>query len=363
MHLQRGLSTAVVGVLMAAFAGPVTADELLVSGWFSHNVVKYDGQTGEVIEPLVPSGGGGLTGAHAAKIGPDGLLYVASFGNDRILRYDPSDGTSLGTFVPAGSGGLNGPSDLIFDPDGNLCVTSFFSNAVLRYDGTSGAFIGFAATGISNPEALSMDGPDGDLYVVSGVGARVVRYDADSGAFLGNFVAPGSGGLVDPHDFLFAPDGYLYLSAMDSARVNKYDGQTGAFIENFVIDDPTTPAIDETGGLVSPHGLEIGPDGHLYVASFGSDEVLRYDGRTGDFIDAFVTVGAGGINGPISLEFVTADCPPDLDGDGSINAADLAQLLGSWGPCGDDCPADFDGNGAVGAADLAVLLGSWGPCG
>ena len=31
-------------------------------------------------------------------------------------------------------------------------------------------------------------------------------------------------------------------------------------------------------------------------------------------------------------------CSADLDGDGVVNAADLAQLLGSWGPC-EGCPA------------------------
>lgn len=54
-------------------------------------------------------------------------------------------------------------------------------------------------------------------------------------------------------------------------------------------------------------------------------------------------------------------CPRDLNGDGIVNAADLAQLLGSWGPC-DDCEADFNGDGMIDAADLAQLLGSWGPC-
>lgn len=54
-------------------------------------------------------------------------------------------------------------------------------------------------------------------------------------------------------------------------------------------------------------------------------------------------------------------CDADLDGDGTVGASDLAQLLGSWGPC-EGCPADFDGDGVIGAADLAQLLGSWGPC-
>lgn len=55
---------------------------------------------------------------------------------------------------------------------------------------------------------------------------------------------------------------------------------------------------------------------------------------------------------------------PDLNGDGVVGAPDLAQLLGSWGPCPappTGCPADLTSDGTVGAADLAQLLGSWGP--
>ena len=54
-------------------------------------------------------------------------------------------------------------------------------------------------------------------------------------------------------------------------------------------------------------------------------------------------------------------CPTDFNGDGIVDAADLAQLLGSWGTCG-GCEADFNGDGMVDAADLAQLLGGWGPC-
>jgi hypothetical protein len=57
-------------------------------------------------------------------------------------------------------------------------------------------------------------------------------------------------------------------------------------------------------------------------------------------------------------------CPADVDGDSAVSAADMALLLGSWGPCADpnDCPPDLDGGGAVGPFDLAILLGNWGPC-
>ncbi len=56
-----------------------------------------------------------------------------------------------------------------------------------------------------------------------------------------------------------------------------------------------------------------------------------------------------------------AGCPQDLDGDGQVEAFDLAIVLGSWGPC-EGCPADSNGDNVVNAADLAQLLGAWGMC-
>lgn len=52
------------------------------------------------------------------------------------------------------------------------------------------------------------------------------------------------------------------------------------------------------------------------------------------------------------------DKPIELTGDGHVNAADLAVLLGAWGAC-DGCAADLDCSGAVDASDLSVLLGAW----
>ena len=49
----------------------------------------------------------------------------------------------------------------------------------------------------------------------------------------------------------------------------------------------------------------------------------------------------------------------DLNGDGVVNAVDLAILLGNWGVCDDPCPPDLNQDGLVGAADLAQVLGEW----
>ena len=53
-------------------------------------------------------------------------------------------------------------------------------------------------------------------------------------------------------------------------------------------------------------------------------------------------------------------CSADGNGDGVVNAADLALLLGTWGQTPD--PPGFDGDGDVDAFDLALVLGNWGPC-
>jgi len=50
----------------------------------------------------------------------------------------------------------------------------------------------------------------------------------------------------------------------------------------------------------------------------------------------------------------------DLDGDGLVNGADLAMVLGGWGPCS-GCAQDLNSDGIVNGSDLAALLGSWPP--
>lgn len=59
----------------------------------------------------------------------------------------------------------------------------------------------------------------------------------------------------------------------------------------------------------------------------------------------------------IVVEGTLPCAPADLNCDGSVNAADLAILLGAWGPA--TCGVDLNGDGSVDAADLAILLGAW----
>jgi len=74
------------------------------------------------------------------------------------------------------------------------------------------------------------------------------------------------------------------------------------------------------------------------------------------FIKAWTSPAA-----PPCIPTCTCD-PADFNADGTVNASDLAFLLGAWGPCdkNDFCPADLNDDNVVNAADLAILLGNWG---
>ncbi len=64
------------------------------------------------------------------------------------------------------------------------------------------------------------------------------------------------------------------------------------------------------------------------------------------------------------MEFVPAvhaQCLGDVNGDGVVEAEDLAAVLFAWGPC-TDCDADIDANGVVDASDIASVISAWGHC-
>ena len=70
--------------------------------------------------------------------------------------------------------------------------------------------------------------------------------------------------------------------------------------------------------------------------------------------------GAQG-EGTLTIDFepIAPPCPADLDGNGSVNGADLGLLLSAWG----SDTYDVDGNGdGVNGSDLGIMLGAWGGC-
>jgi WD40 repeat protein len=113
----------------------------------------------------------------------------------------------------------------------------------------------------------------------------VLRYNQVTGDLIGEFITF-SDGEIHPTNLTYGPDGNLYVASFFSQNIVRYNGITGAFIDVFV-----PPG---SGGLAAPNGMTFGPDGNLYVPSYfytNTPGILRYNGKTGAFIDVFVPGG------------------------------------------------------------------------
>jgi hypothetical protein len=228
----------------------------------------------------------------------------------------------IDTFVGPQSGGLWAPRGIDYGPDGNLYVSSENNPSdplgyVIRYDGVTGDLIDRFASDPSLNGAKDVEfGPDGNLYVPNNVGSNIYRFDGTTGSFMDVFVPSGSGGLTVARSVIFGPDGNgdgsrdLYVTSAQTDNVLRYDGVTGAFLDAFV------PA--GSGGLTDPTALVFGPDGNLYVASGAHsnyyNSILRFNGATGAFMDVFVPAGSAGLTLAPTAGVIFG---PDASGDGT----------------------------------------------
>jgi WD40 repeat protein len=281
------------GVPTAAEAAPI---DLLVSSYNTNSVKRYDGATGAYLGDFASA----AANPRGMSLGPDGNLYVGggAYGdlNGNIRRFDGTTGAFLGT-VTSGHPGPIG--DVIFGPDGDLYASVLVQDYVIHLDPSTGGLLGIIGAGSPLNDASGLAfGADGNLYVASYPDNQVLRFDGTTGAYLGLFATvPIAGNAGHIADVIFGPDGNLLATigyAEPTGDIWRFDGTTGASLGAFI------PAADPHPAI--PVFQVFGPDGNLYVGSSGTDEVLRYNGTTGEFIDSFAS--GGGLDAPIGLAFV-----------------------------------------------------------
>lgn len=149
-------------------------------------------------------------------------------------------------------------------------------------------------------------------------------------------------GLDKPEHLGVDSNASIYVTNAGSKDLSQFDS-SGNFLGKLVSAG--------SGGLGQPGCLTIGPEGNIYICSSDTDQVLKYDGVSGAFLNIFVETAAGGLNQPVSLVF--AGLPQDefrLDSQHDSDG-DLVNNIDDAFPSDAVESADFDNDGTGDNAD------------
>ena len=230
-------------------------------------------------KPNLTTGTGGTASAtnlvSVAQVAEDpvtGALWVADYSADRVLRFSSAAGFASGE-----------AANLVLGQAG-------FTQSGCNTGGIS-------ASTLCNPFGVAVD-QTGRLYVADQTNNRILVFVAPfSNGMAASWVigqadfassainrggAPAANTLNFPRGLALDPAGNLYVADLENHRVLKYSAPavTGASASKvFGQAGYTTNASATTAtGLNKPDGVAVDRDLNLWVASEGSNRVLRYDG-------------------------------------------------------------------------------------
>ncbi len=292
----------------------------------------------------------------------DGTVWFIDWNNHLVRRIDddivtsvvgwidpifPGDGLSgMAERMPAGVLGtdvkLNHPTDLAITAEGKILVMAWHNHKLREIDPTTGHVrivagggAGFAGDGAAfetslfrQPKALELDS-QGNLYILDQQNFRVRKWDKATNLMstvAGNGMqgSEGDGGLAtaaklffeagsnpEPSGGLALAGGKLYVAETLGHRVRAVDLATN-MIETVV--GTGTPGYSGDGGnaraaqINAPRDLEIGPDGHLYIADTDNSVIRAVDLATGTIRTVAGTgeIGLDPVDGKLATETLLA---------------------------------------------------------
>ena len=288
------------------------------------------GRTWGVIAVLI-LGWGTWDAAPSAAQSPGFDLLVSSRATNSVKRYDGVTGDYVGDFIAAGAGGLGATQEVLVAPNGNLIVSGRRSSAILEFHPKTGAFIGPYTSGYTLRDPTKMSwGPDGDLYVSQWAGSNTVaRFDGESGSFIEE-VTPS---LDRPMQAAWDGEGALYVAVFGTGEVLRYDPLAGA-------GSPFTTGLT----LQGPVNLWFEPSGTLTVVDWTGGTLERFDGATGEYRGRYVE----GLSNPEGLA---------IGPDGRLYVADwTGQRVNAYDPDSGEFLETFASGGGLGDPNSILFI-------
>ena len=313
---------------------------------------------------------GGSSGSGAYRTSDQKLMGVLTCGASSCSNTNGLDG--YGRFQRAyTTGGFDeflelGPPGDDFYEDNDSC-----SEAV------------FLSSGAGSYNDLIVKAKDEDWYRVNVPSGQTIKLDLDFVDSNGDidvelYSLSCSGALVDTgesntNDESVEWSNYESTSKRIFVRVFMYDGSENDYDMDIAFEDNPEPqgtccvstsCFQDTEANCVAGGGEWGGAG----TTCSADTCVEPTGAccvAGECLNLTETIcglASGTYNGDGSSECADCageePCEGDVDGDGQVDATDLAYVLGAWGQSGGDLTGDDTTDGQ----DLAIVLAAWGPC-
>ena len=220
--------------------------------------------TAGVIQEFTVPGAAALGRVIAA--GPDGRLWVLGAGLDGLVHVwavRPSGAAdaiaSLGESPALGVGFL--PSGITTGPDGNLWISKLSSIARVS---PAGAVTEFPVAPDTIPTSITA-GPDARLWFVASVGTFVARRQGLSRITTGGTIEnvldeQARQGISTPSSIIAGPDGNLWFA----------DGGYNEIVR-VAVDPPAATSFPYIGATA----IASGPDGNIWITAFGRRTLSR----------------------------------------------------------------------------------------
>jgi virginiamycin B lyase len=219
--------------------------------------------------------GDGFSQMHDFLLHPNGFVYIGDNLFDRLYELDPQTGAYTVYKVPHAPamtlGGIMGNRFKVFPKmynymglhslayarkDGNIFITPSMQQALLEFDVKTKQFTTHTLPGGFYPHTIRADAQD-HLWFTLALSSQVAMFDRDSGTFT----------LYD----LPARSAKEWLIFKTLPIMFRIDPQHR----------PTPTPDNASTGLPMPYGIDVAPDGTVWVARLYANDLARIDPATG----------------------------------------------------------------------------------
>lgn len=247
--------------------------------WFTeigaNRIGRFDPEGKVFTEYLIPTP---EAEPHGITVDKDGIVWFTEAGKDKIGRIDPKNGTITEFPVPAGAkregaqGGVGRIHTPMMGKDGYLYVSNEWLSLMVKLDPKTGQTWEFPTqTKKARPYGVQVDF-DGNVWFAA-VGSEFVgKLDPKTGTITEyKTPTPKSG----PRRLTIDPQGIIWYSEWDGQKIGYINPKT------FEMKEVTPPSSPKTGA----YAIASDGAGNMYVAEFISNQVSRFEPKTGKWTE------------------------------------------------------------------------------